>query len=276
MINLYGCGFIGGEYVKKYPCVVNTRNELEPKTNEVLYFISTIDNYNVLTNSTIDIETNLILLMNVLDSCRNKYGNDFTFNFISSWFVYGDCELPARETSHCSPKGFYSITKKAAEDLLICYCKTFGIKYRILRLCNVLGKADEKVSKKKNALQYILERLKTNQQIDLYDSGKFYRDYMYVEDVVDAINIAVTDGDINQIYNIGSGEMVEFCEIIEYAKDVLKSQSKLFSIEPTEFHSIVQTKNMILDPTKINSLSFKPKYDTYQKIIDKLLQDDIE
>lgn len=274
MINLYGCGFIGGEYNKKYQSVVNTRGEIEPKTDNILYFISTIDNYNVLTNSTIDIETNLILLMKVLDSCRNKYGSDFTFNFISSWFVYGDCELPAKETSQCSPKGFYSITKKAAEDLLICYCKTFGIKYRIIRLCNVLGNSDGKVSKKKNALQYILQKLRNNEQVDLYDSGKFYRDYMHVEDVVDAINLIVKSGDLNHIYNVGSDEMVEFCEIVEYAKQILNSQSKLVSIEPTKFHSIVQTKNMILDSSKLKSLGFKPKYDTHQKIIDKLIQDE--
>ena len=138
MINIYGCGFVGGEYFKRHGGIVNSRGEYEPKTNEILYLISTIDNYNVLENPTIDIEVNLVYLMEVLDASKKKYGSDFTINFISSWFVYGSCDLPAKESMVCSPKGFYSITKKAAEDLLISYCETFGIKYRILRLCNVL------------------------------------------------------------------------------------------------------------------------------------------
>ena len=68
----------------------------------------------------IDIETNLSVMMEVLEKLKEK---DFVFNFISSWFVYGDTKMPASETSICFPKGFYSITKKAAEDLLISFCE---------------------------------------------------------------------------------------------------------------------------------------------------------
>jgi len=271
MINIYGCGFVGGEYLKRHGGIVNSRDELIPKTNEILYYISTVDNYNVLENSTIDIETNLLLLMRVLDECRKKYNNDFTFNFISSWFVYGSCDLPAKESTVCLPKGFYSITKKAAEDLLISYCETFNIKYRILRLCNILGNTDTKVSKKKNALQYILQQLENGETVNLYDDGKFYRDYMHVEDVVDAINLVVSKSKHNEIYNIGSGETVEFAEIIEYAKNKLNSTSKINCIQPTDFHKKVQTKDMILDVQKLKNLGFVPKYRTVQNIIDKLL-----
>lgn len=272
MINLYGHGFIGREYTKKYSAEINVRDEFEPKTNNILYFVSTTDNYNVLENSTIDIDTNLIYLMKVLDSCRKKYGSNFTFNFISSWFVYGSCELPAKETTTCSPKGFYSITKKAAEDLLISYCETFNIKYRILRLCNVLGAADSKVSKKKNALQYILQQLKNNEPVKLYNSGNFYRDYLHVEDVVEAINLVVEHGDLNQVYNIGSGLAVEFNYIVNYAKQKIGSSSSIGSMEPTEFHKKVQTKDMLLDNSKIKRLGFSPKYFTVDMIIDKLLE----
>ena len=272
MINLYGCGFVGGEYAKKYKVEINNRGEFEPKTNDILYFVSTTDNYNVLENPFIDIDTNLTYLMKVLDSCRKKYGNDFTFNFISSWFVYGSCELPAKESSICSPKGFYSITKKAAEDLLISYCETFNIRYRIIRLCNVLGKGDTKVSKKKNALQYILNSLRFGEQVNLYNNGEFYRDYMHVEDVVDAINLIIHTSCVNDIYNVGSGRKVEFKHIIEYAKHKLNSKSKIENIPPANFHTKVQTKDMLLDIEKLNSLGFVPKYESVESIIDNLLE----
>lgn len=272
MINVYGCGFVGGEYAKKYPVEINLREEFEPKTNDILYFVSTIDNYNVLDNPLIDIETNLVYLMKVLDASKKKYGNEFTFNFISSWFVYGSCDLPAKESAICSPKGFYSITKKAAEDLLISYCETFNIRYRIIRLCNVLGKTDNKVSKKKNALQYILNCLKDGEQVNLYNNGEFYRDYMHVEDVVDAINLIVSKSEPDQIYNVGSGRKVEFKDIIKYAKNKLNSTSVVNNIPPANFHTKVQTKDMLLDVEKLNSLGFVPRYKSMESIIDNLVE----
>jgi len=133
MISVYGgSGFIGGRFCELYSNIVlkQDREERKPKTQEILYFISTVDNYNVHTNITLDVETNLKVLCEVLDFCRDTNN---VFNFISSWFVYGETELPAKEEYYCQPTGFYSITKKAAEDLLISFCRTYGVKYRILR-----------------------------------------------------------------------------------------------------------------------------------------------
>ena len=69
------------------------------------------------------------------------------FFYATIHFVYGQTQMPATEESICNPTGFYSITKRAAEQLIISYCETYGIKYRILRLCNVYGIGDTKFSK---------------------------------------------------------------------------------------------------------------------------------
>ena len=257
-INVLGKGFVGGRYAELTPdVIVNERSDYEVKTNEVVYFISTIDNYNVHTNPYLDIETNLSTLIETLESCKGK---DVTFNFISSWFVYGDVPLPAKEDAHCDPKGFYSITKRTAEQLLISYCETFGLKYRILRLGNVLGKSDMKVSKKKNALQFLINEIKENQDINLYDGGDVYRDYIHVDDVVSAINLVINSGEVNQIYNVGNGESIYLGETLQYAKKLLNSISKFTSIEAVDFHKKVQTKNMVLDISKLKALGYTPKY----------------
>lgn len=263
-----GTGFIGTEFCKTYPdeTVIIDRDSYVPVSNKVLYLISTIDNYNVLTDSLIDINTNLIHLMRVLENCKNS---DIEFTFISSWFVYGDSELPAREDSICNPKGFYSITKYTAELLIESFCKTFNIKYKIIRLGNVVGNNDDKVSKKKNALQYLIEELRKNNDIDLYYNGYFYRDFIHVSDVVNGIKFIIENGFESETYNLSTGKPIEFKYVIEYAKNILQSTSNIGSMDATEFHKIVQVKSMFLDTYKIQSLGWSPKL-TIEEIISKL------
>jgi nucleoside-diphosphate-sugar epimerase len=175
------------------------REQRNPETQEILYFISTIDNSNIHTDITLDVKTNLSILCEVLDHCRSA---DRVFNFISSWFVYGDCELPAKEDSPCNPRGFYSITKKCAEDLIIDFCRTYGMKYRILRMPNVVGGFDPKASPKKNAISFLISLLKKGEDITLVNDGQVYRDVMHVDDVCRGINAVVNRGELNTIYNI--------------------------------------------------------------------------
>lgn len=273
MVNILGgSGFIGSRYIemnRNKLKAINNRDEYEvyQLATDILYFISTVDNYNVWTDPFIDIETNLITLMKTLTSMKES---NAVFNFISSWFVYGSVELPAKEDSYCDPKGFYSITKRTAEQLLISYCETYNIKYRILRLSNVLGKQDKKVSKKKNALQYMLNLIKNNERVDLYDGGTAFRDYMYVDDIIRAINLIMEKGELNQIYNVGSGipTTIKYC--VEYAIKKCNSKSIVNSIETAEFHKKVQTTNMVLDVSKLKSLGFNQEYNI-EKTLDILL-----
>ena len=164
--------------------------------------------------------------------------------------------MPAKETSLCNPRGFYSITKKCAEDLVISYCKTFNLPYRILRLCNVYGPTDKGVSKQKNALQYLIKEIKNNNDINLYYDGDFIRDYMHVDDICRAIYLCLEKSDHNQIINIGSGVAQNFKEIIDFAIAESNSSSKTSSIEAADFHKLVQVKDMVMDVSKLKELGF--------------------
>lgn len=275
MISIYGStGFIGSRYCKMHSqdifCV--PREERWPSTEDVLYFISTTNNYHVLSNPFLDIETNLTVLIETLEACKKRQEETkktITFNFISSWFVYGDSGMPAREDSPCSPKGFYSITKKAAEDLLISYCKTFGMNYRVLRLCNVIG-GNDIFSAKKNALQFLVEKIKDNEPINLYFGGNFIRDYLHVDDICSAIHLCADKGLPNEIYNIGGGHPLFFNSVIDYIVNKTNSHSKITPIDQPDFHKIVQVKNMYLNTDKLENLGFSPKYNIWQAL-DKIL-----
>lgn len=261
-------GFIGSRFCEMYAdkIVRIPRESRQPETNEVLNFISTTHNYNIFEDTHLDIDTNVGILIELLDQARKRFGSDFTFNHISTWSVYGKVDLPAKEDAYCNPTGFYSITKRTAEQMLMAYSRIFGNRYRIFRLCNVLGEADRVVPKKKNALQYLVNELKQNKDIDLYHNGNFYREYMYVDDVCRAVALCVEKAEVNEIYNIGCGEAQVFGDLIHYCAKKLGSTSTINRIEPSGFHDIVQAKDMYLDVTKIKALGFEPEFSIYDAL----------
>ena len=259
-ITVYGStGFIGSRFcqLNENNVIKNKRDDYVTKSNEILYFISTVDNYNIHQNLEIDIDTNLKTLMKVLGSIDQK--EDVTFNFISSWFVYGkNYNIPFREDdTHCNPTGFYSITKRCAEQLLISFCETHGIKYRIFRLANVLGPGDKKISKKKNALQFLINEIVNDRDIPLYYGGEVLRDYIHVDDVCSAISHCMRNAPFNEIINIGSGRPYRFLDMINKAVEYSNSKSKIVYIDPTKFHDIVQIRHSYLNTSKLNSYGFK-------------------
>lgn len=262
-ISVYGStGFIGSRFCELYSeDVLRIRRGFHcPKSKDLLFLISTTDNYNVFSDPRKDIMTNLVVLIDVLEQCKN-FRQDATINFVSSWFVYGDTELPAKETSICNPKGFYSITKKCAEDLLISYCETFNMSYRIFRLANVYG-AKDVYNKKKNALQWLIFRLARGHNIELYYDGKFKRDYIHVDDVCSAMmHIMSSEYTLNQIYNIGSGNGYVFRDLIDFAAERLEPKGVIKEVKPHEFHNVVQVKDMYLDISKLKMLKFTPDID---------------
>jgi len=265
-LSVYGAsGFVGTRFCRlsKHVCEIIPREQREPVSDEILYLISTTHNYHVFDDLQKDVDTNLKVFLEVLGKAKERRCR---INFISSWFVYGETELPAREDSICSPKGFYSITKRCAEELLISFCKTFGLEYRILRLCNVYGPQDTGVSAKKNALQYLISRIKASEEVGLYHGGDFYRDYMHVDDVARAIDLCVEKAPVNEIINIGSGEKVVFRELMDHAIEVTGSHSKINHTVPPEFHEIVQIKDFYMDNTKLKNLGFRPEVNLKQGI----------
>ena len=259
-----GSGFVGSEFTKQNPgCIVNARDDYSVKEKNILYMISTVTNYHVKTNPYIDIDTNLTTLMKVLEQIKNNMlqaEDGYVLNFISSWFVYGETEMPAHEESNCYPNGFYSITKRCAEQLLISYCETFGIKYRILRLANVAGSGDKKASPQKNALQHMINELKAGRDVNVYDGGNLYRDYIHVSDVARAITLIMETGEVNTTYNVGNGQPLLFKDMIEYAKELIGGEGKLVPIEIPQFHRTVQVRSMWMLSDKLKSLGYTPNY----------------
>jgi nucleoside-diphosphate-sugar epimerase len=269
-ISLFGStGFIGTAYVKfsKHEVDGVDRNNPDPLFTEIVYALGTTDNYNVFDNPRLDVESNILKLISDLEMMREKFGT-FSINYLSSWFVYGESDNPPfRENQHCEPKGFYSISKLSAEMFLRSYCETFGIKYRIIRLANVFGKGDFRASKKKNALQYLIDEIKAGRDVNVYEGGNFLRDYIDVRDVVRAIDLIIESQPYGTITNVGTGNPTKFGDLLEKAKTVFTSESKLIPVSTPDFHRRVQVKDAYLDVSTLTKLGFIPRYSVIDEII---------
>lgn len=253
-VSLFGpTGFIGSHYLKMYPfeTIPVRRDIISPPTNQILWTISTVHNYHVFDDLLIDIHTNQILLMEMLEKAKLLYGNDFTVNFLSSWFVYGSGSPDSiSEDYPCNPKGFYSITKLAAERMLASFCETFGVKYRIFRLANVIGVGDRKVSKKKNAIQYMVEELAIGNTIQLYNEPS-HRNVIDVRDCVEIIHSLINNSPTNEIYNVGTPASIDVNALIGYAQEMCGT-GKIGMVDVPEFHKKVQDRYFYMDTSKIS------------------------
>ena len=269
-VSVFGStGFIGSNFTNANSDLIDRvdRDKPNPKFDQILYAIGTTDNYNLFENPKLDVETNLIKLIDDLELLRKKFGT-FTINYLSSWFVYGDSTpLPFTVQNNCNPKGFYSISKYAAERFLISYCQTYKINYRILRLSNIYGIGDNGISAKKNALQFLVGKIKNNKPIDLYEGGEFVRDYLDVRDATKAIEIIINKGKLDSIFNVGSGKPTRFIDLMNKAKLAFKSSSEFNNIPTPEFHRLVQVKDSYLEISDLLALGFLPKYDIIDEII---------
>ena len=257
-LSVYGAtGFIGGTFCDLYPdeVIKVPREERKPESKDIIYFISTTTNSHVFNDLHIDVDTNLTVLTDVLEHCEDK---DITFNFVSSAFVYGTDVIDAKEDDPCEPGGFYSITKRCAEQLLISYCKTFDVKYRIMRIANVYGD-DKTVSAQKNVLKFLIGLMKEDKPLTLYDDGMQLRDYMHVNDICRAMKLVMEKGEINSIYNIAAGNPLPFKTIMEKARDFLGSKSKFNYVDYPEFNKIAQAYNYSVNADKLKDLGFEPQ-----------------
>ena len=108
----------------------------------------------------------------------------------------------------------------------------------------------------------MITTLKKDEEVYIYDNGTPLRDVMHINDVCAAIKLVMEKGNLNDVYNIGSGQPTAIGDIVGKAKLYLDSKSKIQSREAPEFHKIVQAKDFWLDVTKLKSLGFKQTIST--------------
>lgn len=173
-------------------------------------------------NPKMDCDVNLIGLINMLEAARAHRVEHFLMP--SSAAVYGNLDtLPLTETITGQPTSFYGLTKLTAEGYLRIYEQAFGLKTVCFRYSNVYGPRQGDGGE--GGVISIFNRLvNEDKPITVFGDGEQTRDFIYVNDVVEANIKAMNHPDLTGIYNISTNTSTSVNELIDYFTSISGKQ----------------------------------------------------
>jgi len=171
-----------------------------------------------ITNPEVYIDTNLVGFSNILELTRNRA---IPLVYASSSSVYGSNteELCSERHDTSNPVSLYGATKKANEVMAHSYSHLYKLPTIGLRFFTVYGPW----GRPDMALQKFTRNILAGEQIDVYNNGEMYRDFTFINDIVDGV-LAALGYDIStrtlpyDIFNLGCGDtrkLIDFVSIIE-------------------------------------------------------------
>lgn len=164
-----------------------------------------------------DLDVNSRGMLTLLDSCR-RLNAGVKIIFPSSRLVYGtNVKLPATEEAVTAPLSVYGIHKLAAEQYLLLYQRTHGLRASILRITNPYGPFQRPEQNRYGIVNWFIHEAMHDRPLTVYGKGSQLRDYIHIDDVVDAMLTAGAAPEADgRIFNVGSGRGVSFLETAEH------------------------------------------------------------
>jgi len=199
-------------------------------------------------------QTNLMGTANVLEAAREcKHVKKVVV--ASSDKAYGNHEiLPYKEDFCLLASDPYSTSKSCTDLLAQCYSYTYGLDTSIVRSGNIFGPGD--LNKSRIIPGSILRLLENKAPVIYKGVGNYKREFMYIDDVVDAYMYVQERGLPGQAYNVGGSG---FQTIFDTVQMVIEEMG--VNIEPEVLEKdFIEIKEQYLDPTKLQTLGWECKY----------------
>jgi dTDP-glucose 4,6-dehydratase len=196
----------------------------------------------------------------VLLDAAHKAGN-LRYHQISTDEVYGHIEEGHRskETDNLAPRSPYAASKAGGDHLVNSYFITYGLPITISRGANNIGPYQYP----EKAVPLFTTNALNDQPLPVYGDGQQRRDYQYVLDHCEAIDLILHKGEIGETYNIGTGTEMTNLEMIQILLDELgKPASLIRHVEDRLGHD----RRYCLDVQKIMALGWEPDY-THEEAI---------
>lgn len=283
---ILGCGYLG----------TNIANYISEKDAEEVYVMGIENEYNDYLNSNVIFisrrieeidEEDAVLFSNsiVIDAVGNTNAADSVkssstlflhncmakiemlsliqrFNikkyiFLSSGgTVYDDSNKLHKEDESISPKSLYALEKMIEENYLnIQGIEANVLPYLVLRLSNPYGGVVSK-HKKQGIIDVVINKLINDEEIELFGKLTNTRDYIYIDDVAEAIYRLAISNFTNSIYNVGTGVGTTLRELFDVIENTFNKKIKLIEREGTTFN----INSNVLDITKmLNDIDFMPE-----------------
>ena len=201
--------------------------------------------------------TNVIGTHTLLEAARQVWGEGSTNKFvhISTDEVYGALKETGyfTETSPIKPSSPYSASKASSDLIALAYCETYKMNVTVTNCSNNYGPYQHNEKLIPHMIKLALE----DKKLPVYGQGLNIRDWLYVEDHCEAIDLVLHKGRAGERYNIGGHNEKRNIDIV---KLILKQLGK-----PEELISFVEDRKghdyrYAIDPTKItNELGWYPK-----------------
>ena len=233
---------------------------------------------NSIKNPSAFIDTNIYGTYNLLEVSRKYYEsleknkqNFFRFHHISTDEVFGDLEKdsePFSENFPYQPSSPYSASKAASDHLVKAWHRTYNLPVIITNCSNNYGPYQHK---EKFIPKLIINALNKN-KLPIYGDGLQIRDWLFVEDHVDALFTVIRRGDIGESYNIGGNNektnidvAIEICNILTDMDQFKYDYSSLITyVEDRHGHD----RRYAINSSKIlKSLNWKASEDFHQGLI---------
>ncbi|CAB4133356.1 RfbB dTDP-D-glucose 4,6-dehydratase [uncultured Caudovirales phage] len=203
------------------------------------------------------VHTNIMGTLNLLEQCR-KLKNLKKFIHVSTDEVYGSLELDEdrsfNEKSHYETNSPYSASKAASDCFARAFYKTYGVPVIITNCSNNYGpnQHDEKL------IPTIIRKALADEKIPVYGDGMNVRDWLYVDDHCNGINLVLKYGKVGEKYNIGGGQELPNIELVRILlKKLGKPESLIKFVKDRAGHD----RKYSIDCSKIQKeLGYKPNY----------------
>jgi UDP-glucose 4-epimerase len=173
-------------------------------------------------NPVYDLQTNTQSTLMLLDYAQKTGCKEFIF--ASSMSTYGDHENPyVNEQTLPVPKSFYAVGKLASENYMRIYSDMYGLKCTALRFFNVYGIGQNMDNLKQGMASIYLALALKNRHITVKGSKERFRDFVYIDDVVDSVIKSINRENGNQFeaYNVSNAHQIHVYEIIDIIEKTL-------------------------------------------------------
>ena len=205
-------------------------------------------------NPTEFVQSNSVSTSHALDFCRK---NKTKLIFLSTYLYSPKLSTPIKETDEIDPANPYALSKFLGEQLCSFYAKQFGVEVIILRPFNVFGSGQNS----RFLIPSIISQATKGDEISVLDIRPA-RDYVFIEDLLDAVHKSITSDLHFGIINVGTGVASTVEQLIFSLADVIGRELTIKSSNLERFGEISSTQADISQAKLL--LGWQPKWSLSQ------------